>query len=460
MISLNFNEKESLFVQLYEYIKKEIISGSLERDTLLPSKRNLATHLGISINTVIKAYENLIDEGYIYSKERIGYFVSPVENILNIKNNDTIVKKDKKIVSKYNFDLNKNANFSFPNTNYKKVLNESLLEKEELAKRDIKGLYCLRHSIKNYLKSARNVDVSEESIIISSGIEYLFQILFYIMPQDTVFGLENPGYRDLKNLFEMNNKKYVFQNIDSDGIIIENREINAFLITPSHQFPTGNIMPIGRRVELLNYVQKINGYILEDDYDSEFKYYGRPIPALKSLDKPDRVVYISNFSKSISPTLRVSFMVLPKKLLQKYESIKPFYNCPVPNIVQLSLSKYIDEGYFEKHLNRMRRKYDDKRKFTISFFENNKLYKIRDKKAGMHFILEIKTEIKEQEIIKKMKQQNIYVEGLAKYYEGEVKYKYPRIIIGYGNMKDKELKEAIQIFKKVVEDMVRYKKVL
>lgn len=454
MFSLNFNDSEDLFVQLYEFIKGEIISGRFSKDMMLPSKRNLADHLGVSVNTVMNAYENLIDEGYIYSKERVGYFVSPVENILNIKTEDISREVSQESYFKYNFDLNKNSDFAFPNTNFKKVLNEALYEQKELNKRDDKGLYILRNSIKNYLKSARNVDVSEEDIIISSGMEYLFQILFYILPKDTVFGLENPGYKEIKNLLEMNDKKYIYQDIDESGIVIKNKEIETLLITPSHQFPTGNIMPIGRRVELLNYAQKSGGYIIEDDYDSEFKYYGRPIPALKSLDAPDRVIYISNFSKSISPTLRVSFMVLPKKLLEKYENIKPFYNCPVPNIIQISLAKFIDEGYFEKHLNRMRRVYDDKRKFALSFFEGNRLYQVIDKKAGLHFILEIKANLSEKEIESSMAERDIFIRGLANYYDGKIKYKYPRMIIGYGNMSEKDLEEAIIIFKETIKSLL------
>lgn len=454
MFSINFDDDADLFVQLYEYIKSEIISGNFSKDAPLPSKRNLANHLGVSVNTVVKAYDNLIDEGYIYSKERVGYFVSPVENILNIKPEKINIGADRKNKFKYNFDLNKNSDFAFPNTNFKKVLNESLLEKEKLSERDDKGLFILRSSIKNYLKSARNVDVSEDSIIISSGMEYLFQILFYILPKDTIFGLENPGYKEIKNLLEMNNKKYIFQNIDDNGLILKNKDVNTLLITPSHQFPTGKIMPIGRRVELLNYVQKKDGYIIEDDYDSEFKYYGRPIPALKSLDEPDRVIYISNFSKSISPTLRVSFMVLPKKLLEKYERIKPFYNCPVSNIIQVSLSKFIDEGYFEKHLNRMRRIYDEKRKFALKFFDDEKIYRVIDKKAGLHFILEIKLNIREEEIERKMADKNIFIKGLKNYFEGEIRYKYPRMIIGYGNMKNSDLEKSINILKETVSSLM------
>ncbi|ERT62250.1 PLP-dependent aminotransferase family protein [Peptoniphilus sp. BV3C26] len=145
------------------------------------------------------------------------------------------------------------------------------------------------------------------------------------------------------------------------------------MVTPSHQFPVGSILPIDRRIKLLNFSNKVSGFIIEDDYDSEFKYYGRPIPALKSLDKIDRVIYISNFSKSISPTLRVSYMILPKDLLKKYEDLKPFLNCPVPNLIQISLSKFIDGGFFERHLNKMRKLYDERRKFALSLLKTKKI---------------------------------------------------------------------------------------
>lgn len=450
MITLNFNKDEPLFLQLYNHIRNEIIFGNLKSGTPLPSKRNLSNHLGVSVNTVTSAYETLMDEGYIYSKERVGFFVADIDNLINIKNEEKNLISKKFLNYKYDFDLNKNSTFNFPNTNFKKLINESLSLENLLNTRDPKGLYELRNSIANYLLSARGIKTNPQSIIVSSGIEYLFQALFYILPKNSKFTLENPGYKNLLKLFDLNGFKYDFTDVDDYGINPSKipKNSNIFLVTPSHQFPVGSILPIDRRIKLLNFSNKVSGFIIEDDYDSEFKYYGRPIPALKSLDKIDRVIYISNFSKSISPTLRVSYMILPKDLLKKYEDLKPFLNCPVPNLIQISLSKFIDGGFFERHLNKMRKLYDERRKFALSLFKNQKKFKVFDKKAGLHFILEVDTSISEEELIKYLRDNSIFIQGISNFLSRPIKYKKPRLILGFGNMSKTSLEEGIN---KIIE---------
>ncbi|WP_138159438.1 PLP-dependent aminotransferase family protein [Peptoniphilus catoniae] len=446
MITIDFNKNSPLFLQIYLSIKEEIIKGNLKPDSPLPSKRNLANHLGVSTNTVSSAYESLVDEGYIYSKERVGFFVSKIDNLLSLKKEDINISPPVKKSYTYDFDLNKNSEFNFPNTNFKKIINDFMKDENLLNIRSSKGLYPLRKSIASYLKSSRAIEVDPSSIIVSSGLEYLFQTLLYLLPEDAIFGLENPGYKDLKTLLDLNKRKYNFIDIDEEGMNPKKiKKEQILLITPSHQFPTGSLMPVTRRVEILNEVTKRSGYLIEDDYDSEFKYYGRPVPALKSLDKWDRVIYISNFSKSISPTLRVSFMVLPKDLLKKYEILKPFLNCPVPNLIQGALSRFIDNGYFERHLNKMRKLYDDRRKFALCLFKEEENFKIIDKKAGLHFILEISTNLSEDQLAENLRKKSVNIIPLSKFYEGKPPYKRPRIILGFGNMSYSKLKDGINL---------------
>lgn len=455
MLSPNLKDNINipLYEQLYNYIKEEIRLKNLKSKERLPSKRNLANHLDISVNTVTRAYEILIDEGYIYSKERKGYFISDIDN-LAILDGGKIEKKQvkrRKKEYKYNFKINNIDTVNFPKYTFRRINSEIVNDYKDtwLTKRDPQGLIELRESIRLYLNQSRDVKTSVDNIIISSGTEYLIQILLYILPKSSIFAVENPGYRVLNALFEINNIKYNKIGIDKKGLKVkqlEKTDSNIVMLTPSHQFPTGEIMPVSRRIELLNWADSSKrNYIIEDDYDSEFKYYGKPIPALKSLDRQDNVIYMGNFSKSISPLLRVSYMVLPNELLNKYYSLMPFINCPVSSIVQLTLSKFMLDGYFERHLNRMRGIYKKRRILAVDLFKKHKEFKVIDSKAGLHFIVEVDTVKSENELVNILKDNDIFVEGLSKYYiDDKVDYKKAKIIIGFGNMEIDLLKDAIE----------------
>lgn len=466
MLSPNLveNIEKPLYEQLYEYIKEEIRLTHLKSDQALPSKRNLSNHLDISINTITKAYEILIDEGYLYSVERKGYFVSNIDNLLSLEidTKKSKINKKKKKKYKYNFKINNIDTDNFPKYTFRKLNSEIINDYEDtwLKSRDPQGLYILRNNIKEYLNQSRGVKTNTENIIISSGTEYLMQILLYILPKDSIFAVENPGYRVLNAIFEINNVGYTPISIDKNGMNykeLKNSPANIVLVTPSHQFPTGEIMQINRRIKLLNWADKNKkNYIIEDDYDSEFKYYGKPIPALKSLDRQDNVIYIGNFSKAISPLLRVSYMVLPDELLKIYYDRVPFMNCPVASHVQLSLAKFMEEGYFERHLNRMRNIYKEKRKVAIDVFKKHKEFKIIDSKAGLHFIIELNTDLSEEELVGIASENDIYIEGLSKYYVNGIKnYEKPKIIIGFGNMKNEDIEYALNILIKSLEKYIK-----
>lgn len=455
MISPNLKESIStpIYEQLYEYIKNEIILGNLEINSKLPSKRTLSDHLGISVNTITSAYEILIDEGYIYSKERIGYFISDIDSLINIdfkKYNSSRVdfKKDKIL---YNLKYNNIDTDNFPLYNWRKSTLNVLNNNDWLVLRDPQGIDSLRECICDYLKNSRNVITKPENIIISSGIEYLFQILFYILPQDSVFAIENPGFKMFKDIFKNNNFNYNPIDIDEKGISfdkINKSDSNILCITPSHQFPTGVIMPIDRRIQLLNWASlNKNRFIIEDDYDSEFKYYAKPIPALKSLDKSGNIIYISNFSKSISPTLRISYMVLPDTLLKLYKEDIPFINCPVSTLNQLILSDFIENKYFERHLNRMRNIYKNKREIATNFIkqhEDSAKYNIVGSDAGLHFSIEVNNNMTENELINKALNNGILVEGINSYYSENIS-NIPTILIGFAGLSDYHLIESIRI---------------
>ena len=453
MFTMHFNGEAPLYEALYDYMKEAVATGAMKEGEKLPSKRNLARHLGLSVNTVTAAYDQLVDEGYLIAKERVGYFVAKIENLHKKIASTSAVPVEEAPAYDYDFDLNKNADYRFPDNHFKKCLQWAAEEEAPLNRREKEGLQELRSAVADYLKASRGVDVAAEDIILSAGMEYLLLILFALLPTDAVFRLENPGYIRLKKIFEQNNIPYDFMAVDASGVDPDALadEKSIYLVTPSHQFPTGSILRVDRRVKLLNHVKATDSYIIEDDYDSEYKYYGRPIPALKSLDGVDRVIYMSNFSKSLSPTLRVSFMVLPRPLMARYRRLSPVMNCPIPNLVQLALAKYMREGHLERRLNRQRKIYDERRKIAAEAFLGDDLFSVDDKRAGMHFILTCKVPGREADLLAYLKDHRIYMKGLSDFSKDQAQEGYPRLIVGYGNMSVEKLKEGLATLKTLIK---------
>ncbi|MEB3012754.1 PLP-dependent aminotransferase family protein [Parvimonas sp. D2] len=429
-----------LYMQIYEYFKNEIIKGTYKANKKLPSKRNLAKEYNISLNTVDNAYSKLFEEGFIYSKERQGFFVSDVGELYVLDSKPIHITKEEENIE-YDFSYS-GVSEEFPYKIFKKISSNIFDNKDILEKVDYQGYLPLRTQISEYLDKSRGFKADPSQIVISSGSEYLFQIIFKLISGK--FGIEDPGYNMLSNIMDTNDINYEFIPVDENGMDLtklKKSKSDFCVITPAHQFPTGVIMNMQRRVELLN-MKRIK-YVIEDDYDSEFKYSKRPVPALKSIDVNDKVIYIGSFSKSISPSFRVSFMVLPFDLVEKYNKIFKFFICPVSIMVQKMLTTFIESGEFEKHLNRMRKIYSKKRQLLMDMLNERKDLTIRGADAGLHVVLEYPKTYSEEYIIKKAKEKKIKVYGLGSY---GTKRETPSILLGFATLSDEKLKEGIKLF--------------
>lgn len=429
-----------LYMQIYEYFKNEIINGTYKANTKLPSKRNLAKEYNISLNTVDNAYSKLLEEGFIYSKERQGFFVSDVGELYVLDSKPIHITKEEENIE-YDFSYS-GVSEEFPYKIFKKISSNIFDNKDILEKVDYQGYLPLRTQISEYLDKSRGFKADPSQIVISSGSEYLFQIIFKLISGK--FGIEDPGYNMLSNIMDTNDINYEFIPVDKNGMDLtklKKAKSDFCVITPAHQFPTGVIMNMQRRVELLN-MKKIK-YVIEDDYDSEFKYSKRPVPALKSIDVNDKVIYIGSFSKSISPSFRVSFMVLPFDLVEKYNKIFKFFICPVSIMVQKMLTTFIETGEFEKHLNRMRKIYSKKRQLLIDMLSERKDITIRGADAGLHVVLEYPKNYSEEYIVKKAKEKKIKVYGLSSY---GTKREIPSILLGFATLSEEKLKEGVKLF--------------
>lgn len=448
-------DKQPLYQQLYTHIKKEIQKGNISPGTRLPSKRKLSSYLNVSQNTIQAAYEQLTEEGYIISQERKGFFVCAIENItINMPDSRPVItKKPLEIPSPvYDFSIHGVDFSSFPFAIWRKLMKEVIDEyDDELLKPcDSFGYHKLRYALAGYLYHSRGVRCSEEQIIISAGTEYLFQILFQLFSNITVYGIENPGYEKLNQMFTANRTKFSAIDIDPKGMPlsqVNQSGANILCITPAHQFPTGAIMPIQRRIELLNWAnQQDNRYIIEDDYDSEFKYSGKPIPALQGLDNNEKVIYMGSLSKSLSPAIRVSYMVLPQHILNTFKERLSYILCPVPLIEQKILCRFIEEGYFERHLNKMRTIYRKKRELLVKkIHELGCDIQILGADAGLHLLIRVNNNMTEEELINRAYEAGVRVYGISKYYANPRSQNHPPLIIlGYAAMTEEEIIQAVK----------------
>lgn len=457
-INLDKGSSKPLYEQLYNYIKSEILNGNYAYNTKLPSKRQLANHLQCSQNTIQNAYHQLVAEGYIVSKPKSGFYICKLDGIVTIPDKPNYKPNELIAKPRYLYDFSHHGVDleSFPFSTWRKINREVINEYDlDLLKLGHpQGDIHLRTSIANYLHFSRGVKCLPQQIVISSGTEFLLQLLIQLFNKDCIYGLENPGYERLSLIFKSNDAQYKAIPLDKYGMIpsqLEKSKASVVCITPSHQFPTGNIMPISRRIKLLHWANNHpERYIIEDDYDSEFKYSGKPIPSLQGLDSSGKVIYIGSFSKSLTPSIRISYMVLPEPLLKIYQEKLNFYICPVPTFEQKTLHRLIGEGYFERHLNKMRNIYKKKRETLVSAIHQLLPYsEVLGANAGLHLILKVNNEMNEEQLIAKAKKQRVKVHGISQYYLGETPPNaQPLLLLGFATLKESETFKAVDLLKK------------
>lgn len=458
-VPLNIESKIPIYHQLYSFIKTEIQTGNIPFNTKLPSKRKLSAYLKVSQNTIQAAYDQLIEEGYIISLEKKGFFVCKIDHLQKLQVNPLYDQPGKLATItdiKYDFSYHGVDQSTFPFDIWRKLTKDVINEydTELLQQGDALGYHRLRAAIAAYLHQSRGVNCSKHQIVISSGTEILFQTLIQLFNRDSIFGIENPGYEKLNQLFTGNRANFSAIGIDHNGMILEEIEksnANIICITPAHQFPSGEIMPINRRVRLLNWSNEAeNRYIIEDDYDSEFKYSGKPIPALQGLDTNEKVIYMGSLSKSISPTLRVSYMVLPPHLMNRFQEKLSYILCPVPMIDQKVLCSFIENGYFERHLNKMRTVYKKKRDVLVkAITELNCGIEILGADAGLHLLLRIPGKMSEEELIESAIKCGVRTYGISKYYSDKKSLSSDAtLLLGFASMAENEIEHAVSILKR------------
>lgn len=462
--------KIPMYEQIYSHIKDEIVMGNIESGEKLPSKRNLSAHLKVSIVTVETAYAQLVAEGYIVSKPGSGFFVEDLGESIShsgllssedaskqpvyASQHEDLMSGSEDIQITYDFGTNRMDITDFPFSTWAKLSREVLSERDTdlLNACESQGTEMLRRQIARYLKEFRGMEISSKQIFVGAGSEYLIGLIIQLLGRDNAYGVENPGYSKIYKIFRANSSRVYPISMDEKGAsreAISGSGINILHVTPSHHFPLGIVMPVSRRQELLKWAcEQTDRYIIEDDYDSEFRYMGRPIPTLQSMDKNGKVIYINTFTKSLAPSMRISYMVLPWELCRKFHSQLDFYSCTVPVFEQLTLARFMEKGYFDRHINRMKKIYKQRRDILCEKIMEGKLGRfvtITGSDAGMHLLLTVNNGMQQEQLLTAAAKEGVKVYGLSEYYSFPVSAMPDNmVILGFSGLAQLQLVKGVE----------------
>lgn len=445
----------SLYEQLYRCVKEDILSGRLAAGEKLPSKRALAAHLEISVITVKNAYEQLMAEGYLSGVEKRGYFVSsvlPPVTAAPPAPQETAAEPEER---QWFLDLVTNSIDAedFPFTVWARLMRQTILERGTglLHSTPPQGAWALRRAIAAHLRQFRGMDAGAEQIIVGAGTEVLYTLLVQLFGRERIYGVEDPGYGKIARIYRSNGAAVAAIPLDDAGLSAEElRRSGADVvhISPSHHYPTGRVMPITRRQELLHWAQeRPERIILEDDYDSEFRFVGRPIPTLFSIDGGEQVVYLNTFSKTIAPSIRISFMVLPRHLLADFQEKLGFYACTVSAFEQYTLASFLSGGYYEKHLSRMRKHYRQKRDAVIDAVRQSPLADratITEEDAGLHFLLRLDGAPPDDVLRREAEARGVRLAMLSDYYQQPEDAPQHVLVVNYTGIDIEKLPAALE----------------
>ncbi|MBE4906522.1 PLP-dependent aminotransferase family protein [Bacillus luteolus] len=421
------NTDVPLYVQIYNYIKNEIVTGKITKNTRLPSIRKLSNFLSVSTTSVENAYLQLVAEGFIESKPKSGYIVLDLpEPVFSLDKENMNIRPPLQSypmfdATEYPFDFHFSMNdFSyFPFQIWRRLYTEVLQQEHKrlLFYGDLQGEMELRCEIAKYLHQYRGVKCTPEQIVIGANQFQLISLLAIMFKSYTTsMGVENPGYLTLPSVFRNHNYKVIPISLEGDGITIREiyeNNLQLVCVSPSHQFPRGMTMPISKRLQLLEWAKEVDGFVIEDDYDGEFRYYGRPIPSLQGLMKNSNVIYLGGFSQILSPAICVNYMVLPEQLVESYHYHKNemIVDQSSSRLHQKVLQLFMKRGYLEKHIRKMRKIYRTKHDLVVKSVQET--FKARGKligkDAGFHVLLQLESNKSEKELVELSKKAGIRI---------------------------------------------------
>jgi GntR family transcriptional regulator/MocR family aminotransferase len=444
-----------------------VVSGVLPPGSKLPSKRAFALHLGISVMTVESAYSQLVAEGYLYSLPRKGFFVADIRNRQPIAVEDArLLAPPEKPAWFVDFVSNHTEPDNFPFSVWNSLMRKCMTQNQQdlMQNAPAGGLAALRQAIANHLQAFRGMRVSPEQIIIGAGTDFLYSLLVQLLGYDCHYAAEDPGYAKIAKIYQSHHVAFTAVPVDHDGISVTALAAcgaDVVHCSPSHHYPTGIVMPVSRRYALLSWAaEQENRYIIEDDFDSEFRMTGKPIPTLQSMDATGKVIYMNTFTKSLSSTIRIGYMVLPPPLAVRFYEKLGFYACTVSAFEQLVLANFIADGYFETHINRMRNRYRQKRDALITALRTEMpagMTEIGEEEAGLHFLLQVHTNVTDTELVQRAARQGLHIACLSSYYaQADMAAAHAHtLVLNYSSVPETVMGEAAKRLRLTIDEKAR-----
>lgn len=450
--------------QVYEYIRKLILNGELKAGEKLPATRECASQLGISRNVVIEAFEQLLAEGYIVGHQGSGTYVAEgafleQKQEEELRSTQEITEEGFQEKDVIDFRSGIPALDMFPKKDWGMLAKEVCLEAPDytFGYDHPEGRLELRKILSQYLRRTRGVKCHADQIVITSGATQAFSLITkLLLSQDDKVIIEDPITNEIQTIFTSTGATLIPIPVDEQGIrtdLLTNEKKTKFIfVTPSHQFPMGSILPIQRRIQLIQFARENECYIVEDDYDSEFRYDGEPISSLQGLDS-ERVIYVGTFSKNLSPALRMGYLILPKVLIERCRSLKWFHDLHTPSLNQMLLARFIEEGMLERHIRKMRKVYMKRREVLRDalIHEFGESVQISGDSTGLHLIAEFKEVEFTEQLIERLYQNQIKVYPVEHHAIDKGRH-VNKVILGYGNLRVEEIEEGICRLKKALND--------
>lgn len=450
-------DKKPLYEQLYRYIIEEIEAGRLKNGEKLPSKRAICAHLRISQSTVETAYGMLTAEGYLRAKPKSGYYVSA--DLYRPVNRQAAgaqpPKAAAKAVPRYDFSTGAVDTGVFPYASWARLSREVVSGNPQLLQRgEAQGDPAFRQALAEFLREYRGVRCEADQIVVGAGLEYLLNVLVQVLPENSIYGLEDPGYYAAYQVLRNHGRQIRMVPLDDSGLREDKlRESGATVtfVTPSHQFPMGCTMQVSRRAALLSWAGEAeNRFIVEDDYDSEFRYASRPIPAMQSLDDGGKVIYVGTFSRSIAPSIRVAYLVLPRRLLPVYGQRLGFAASTVSRFEQQTLAAFLQRGLYARHLRRAANLYRKKQQLLLEELAKIPGARVRGNQAGLHFLLTVPGKA-EGWLVERAARAGVPVRGLSGYCR-ECSCPESTLVLGFAGLKLEEIPAAAEALRTAFEE--------
>ncbi len=462
-IPLDKRASKAIYMQICDAVRQRIIDGHLAPGSSLPSSRNYAIELGVSRTSVVSAFEQLKAEGYLKARQGSGYFITPIGNLDKVGQFRVMIKGDTQSDSWKTGNPVKQTGAGdmrlFPYRQWAQCVTRVAREYPEslIQAVDPFGDPRLRESIAQYLFDWRGIEILPKQILITAGSIDALEICVRTLIRDgDLIGLENPGYRPLRNFVQHEGFSPVWLSVDQNGARVpkandKTRPPKMVVLTPSHQFPLGGAMSPERRADFINWAEKSKCWIIEDDYDSEFRYAGKPIPALTGLDWSGRSIYVGSFAKIFSTGLRLGFLVTPPELQEEFSRTLSRFTPRASSSMQRVLSVFMDTGMFYRHIRRVRRVYAERRKTLIDCLdaELDNILSYDDYHAGMQFVTRLPEEYDDRLVAQAAKKAGVFVSPLSDHYVGNDKQS--GLLIDFCGYQNDEIVKNISILREVLE---------